>query len=909
MYLLKKFKLGVNLIGGYVIVLCLMIIISGVIFISLNRMIETSARVTQTYEVIRTVESLGAALFDMEIGQRGFMVAGSSKYLKTFKNGQKRFDSLINKGIGLTSDNPEQIRRWQAAAKMKEEWLTISANPEIAARRDVIKAEQVARYFERVSSRTVGKDMFDNIREALAVLDAQFSNGDEGVSLGKLINLDLLNMDAGQRGFLLTGKDLSLEPYLSGKRSLKANLNRLRILAAEEGINLTYVQTLEYLVEAWIEQAANIEIQARREMNKYVLSIDDIAQMMRAGDDRIIMIELRGTLSEIIKVEEGLIKIRTEENKDVSSFAIYFSLFGTLIAIIIGTFIAFAVTRRILLDEQKSLVLSRAVDSSAAAVLITSISGSAEYINFSFTDMTGYNKEDLLEKDFDLLKSNDANPFHHQQIQKALDDDGQWQGQLSNKRKDGSSFWSKVALSSVKNRGGQITHLVGILEDISKEVELTEKLTYQARHDALTGLVNRFEFERHVEVLLTGTWRTHTEYVICFLDLDEFKLINDNGGHAAGDELLREVGQFFASIVREEDVVARIGGDEFAILLAHCSIESAQGVATKILNGIREFVLHWDDKKFRIGVSIGLVAITSNKSPISELLKQADTACYLAKENGKNQIKVYQQNDPDAKRIEGEMRWVNRLSAALESNRFLLYVQPIVPLNGNDKSSYELLLRMISRTGDIIAPGEFLPAAERYHIIQSIDKWVINHAFNLLNINPGFVDVGTTISINLSGQSLADVGVLDFIINHLRRSKFKPECICFEITETAAISNIRGANNFISELRQFGCKFALDDFGSGFSSFGYLKKLDVDFLKIDGMFVKNIHKDPIDLAMVKSINEIGKVMGMKTIAEFVESDDIKNILREIGVDYAQGYGIARPAPFCELLGIWDKDEV
>lgn len=909
MYLLNRFKLGTKLIGGYVIVLCLMIIISGVIFISLNRMIESSKRVTHTYEVIRTAESVGAAMFDMETGQRGFMIAGNNEYLKPFINGQTQFDNLIRQGIELTSNNPEQTKRWQATAKLKKEWLDKAAIPEIEARRNVIKAEQVARYFERVSSRTVGKDIFDSIRGALSVLERQFSSSDEGIYLIALISLDLANMESGLRGFLLTGDEISLEPYTRGGLSLTANLNQLWALAVDKDVNLTDVQTLKYLIDAWVAQVANIEIGARREMKKYILNIDDIAQMMREDDGKKLIEKLRRKLSEIIKVEEGLIKIRAQEKKDISDFAIYFSIFGTLIAIVIGTTIAWAITRRILLDEQNSLVLSRAVDSSAAAVLIKSVTGHVEYINSSFTRITGFTKAELLGKEFDLLSLEKGKLSSYQTLQKTLDEDGQWQGQISTQRKDGSAFWNKVSLSSVKNRKNQVTHLVGIHEDISKEVELTKKLQYQASHDGLTGLFNRFEFERRIELLLKGTWRANAEYAICFLDLDEFKIINDNGGHAAGDELLCQLANFFTSIVREEDVVARIGGDEFAILIANSSIASAQDVAQKILNGIREFEFCWDVKKYRIGVSIGLVAINSNKIATSDLLRQADTACYLAKENGKNRIQVYSQNDPDAKRMQGEMRWIERISDALESNRFFLYAQPIVPLNCTGKSSYELLIRLRSRKGNIIAPGEFLPAAERYQMIKSVDKWVVKHSFDLLNDNPGFIDAGNTISINLSGQSLADDVVLRFIIKQLQKAKFKPECICFEITETAAISTLKRANDFISELRSFGCKFALDDFGSGFSSFGYLKKLQVDFLKIDGMFIKNIHRDPIDLAMVKSINEIGKVMGMETIAEFVESDDIKNILHGIGVDYAQGYGIGKPAPFCELLGIWDKDKV
>jgi diguanylate cyclase (GGDEF)-like protein len=417
----------------------------------------------------------------------------------------------------------------------------------------------------------------------------------------------------------------------------------------------------------------------------------------------------------------------------------------------------------------------------------------------------------------------------------------------------------------------------------------------------LTGLINRNEFERRLERVLSSSQDATAEHALCYMDLDQFKVINDTCGHIAGDELLRTLGGVLKKRIRKRDSLARLGGDEFAVLMEHCSLPQAQKVAKDLIKDVGDFRFIWEGKNFSIGISIGLVPIIQADN-VTELLKRADIACYAAKDAGRNRVHVYLPEDEAMSQRHGEMQWVSQINHALEENRFQLYAQSIEPLAENTVSSIhvEFLLRM-NLDGKIISPGRFLPAAERYYMASKIDRWVIDSVFNMLVNNPGFLSrlyVGT---VNISGQSIAEPDFLDYVVRRLKAFAIPGNKICFEITETAAISNLANASRFIHRVKKFGCKFALDDFGSGLSSFGYLKTLPVDYLKIDGLFVKDIVDDKIDFAMVKSIHEIAHVMGKATIAEFVESEAIKNKLREIGVDYVQGFAISRPRSVEELL--------
>ena len=522
-------------------------------------------------------------------------------------------------------------------------------------------------------------------------------------------------------------------------------------------------------------------------------------------------------------------------------------------------------------------------------------------INQFGIDQLGYSKDQLVGKPMvNIIYEEDRSSAQEclKQCFAELDKVHNWE--LRKIRQDGSDMWMRETVRVVNDIDGKPTALI-VSEDITETRQLSEQLSFQASHDDLTGLVNRREFERRAERLLVTVKQDKSEHALCFMDLDQFKVVNDTCGHIAGDELLRQLSTVLQNEVRHRDTLARLGGDEFGILMEHCSLDGAQRVATSLLMAIQDYQFSWEGHSFRVGVSMGLVPLTASTPNLTELLKNADIACYMAKDKGRNRVHVYHGEDSEIAQRHGEMQWVTRISQALEEDRFCLYAQIIVPLDGSPHKHYELLIRMIDEKGEIIPPGAFLPATERYNLISKIDRWVIEHAFRLLVAHPRFLDQIDCIAINLSGQSLADEEFKEYVMKQLQDTGMEGEKICFEITETAAISNLNMATKFISALKGLGCRFSLDDFGSGLSSFGYLKNLQVDYLKIDGMFVKDIVEDPIDHAMVKSINEIGQVMGMKTIAEFVENDEIKGMLREIGVNYAQGYGIGKPQPLDELL--------
>jgi len=452
---------------------------------------------------------------------------------------------------------------------------------------------------------------------------------------------------------------------------------------------------------------------------------------------------------------------------------------------------------------------------------------------------------------------------------------------------------------SIADEHGGFRYAVVQLKDITEEHNLSTKLIHEAAHDSLTGLVNRGEFENRLVKSLEIIKLEKTQNALIYLDLDQFKVTNDTCGHAAGDELLRQLSVVISSNLRKDDFIARLGGDEFGVFMEDCDVNQAKLVIKKIHERVSNFRFVWEDKSFNVTISSGLVAITAETPDIIEVLKQADAACYAAKDAGRNRLHVFHPQDEELTRRSGEMKWVARINRALEEDRFQLYCQPIVAVGTENKERfyYEILLRLQEENGDLVPPGAFLPAAETYGLSTRLDMRVIKKTLNWLQLHPEHVAKLDLCCINLSGHFLGDQEVLSFIEKQFEINEIPANKICFEITETAAISNLGNATHFIQSLKSHGCLFALDDFGSGLSSFAYLKSLEVDILKIDGTFVRAIVTDPVDLAMVRSINEIGKVLGKRTTAEFVENDEI---LREIGVDRAQSYGISRPIPLDDL---------
>ena len=462
-------------------------------------------------------------------------------------------------------------------------------------------------------------------------------------------------------------------------------------------------------------------------------------------------------------------------------------------------------------------------------------------------------------------------------------------------RRDGNELYIESTASPIRDGSGTVTGGVLVFHDVSESRELNRRLSYHASHDVLTGLVNRREFETRLERALKSAKARETSYALCYIDLDQFKIVNDTCGHSAGDALLGQVGALLKSKVRWRDTLARLGGDEFGVLLESCSLEEALRTAETLRESIRNFRYTWEDRTFRLGASIGVVPITAENEDVASVLSAADSACGAAKESGRNRVHCFEENDIDLMRRRREMQWAARINNALEESRFELFRMTIQPLQTEDAGEhFELLLRMRDESGKIVAPDQFIAAAERYGITPSIDRWVIDSAFRWLVSEADERRRLTMCSINLSGQSLGDDKFLPFVIEQFHRSGIDGSKICFEITETAAIANFSQASRFIQALKELGCKFALDDFGTGLSSFGYLKHFPVDFLKIDGSFVKGLLHDPIDREMVRSINEIGHLTGKKTIAEWAENAEIVEVLRGLGVDYAQGYGISQP---------------
>ncbi len=555
-----------------------------------------------------------------------------------------------------------------------------------------------------------------------------------------------------------------------------------------------------------------------------------------------------------------------------------------------------------LLQQEQISTLSQAIEYSPNVVVITDKKARIEYVNPRFTRVTGYSFAEVVGKSPSILQSCETEETVYRNMWSCLSAGKEWRGELRNRRKNGEVYWANEVIAPILDAQGQTTHYVAIQEDITEAHRISEEITYQASHDKLTGLINRHEFERRLKLVTQSAHAERSEHALCFLDLDQFKVVNDTSGHIAGDELLQEISSVIGSQIRQRDTLARIGGDEFAILMEHCNLVQAEHVAEKIRHEVESFRFRWEDNVYTIGISIGITAIDERLNNSTDALKKADLACYAAKDGGRNRVHVYQPDDSEMANREGEMVWVNEVRRALDEDRFCLFVQPIISLaDAHAATSYEILLRLETTDGKLHTPGCFLPAAERYNLSEQIDEWVIKHVLQWVSRHPEKMPGIGYFAINLSGQSLGNQALLEFIIANMLEYQIHPSKIRFEVTETAAISNVQNAHNFLATLKEHGCLLALDDFGSGLSSFAYLKNLPVDKLKIDGMFVKDIVVDPIDEAMVRSINDIGHVMGMETIAEFVENDDILQRLKEIGIDYAQGYGIGKPQPIDTLL--------
>lgn len=563
------------------------------------------------------------------------------------------------------------------------------------------------------------------------------------------------------------------------------------------------------------------------------------------------------------------------------------------------------------ITERKEIEQATAREREMAAVTLRAIgegvitvdpAGRTEYLNHTAEQLTGWHNDAARGVDIavtlNLIDENGAPITEHvalqclrlrQTVAPASDN------QLVTR--EGRHIAVEESASPIWSDDGVLLGVVVVFRDVSHERKLTRQLSWNASHDALTGLINRREFEVQIATALHSAKEDGHVHALLYMDLDQFKIVNDTCGHSAGDLLLQLLSKMLQTQMRDSDILARLGGDELGVLLPRCPTDQARLIAEDLRQSIRNFRFVWHERTFELGVSIGMVEITRHSKSMTELLMAADQACYLAKERGRNRVHVYRESDQRLARRLGEMQWVSRLNEAFEHHYFRLYTQPIVGLGKPDHDHLEVLIRIQPEKGDLILPGAFIPAAERYDLMTAIDRWVIRtvcrHAGSANTVDPA---TPVDYSINLSGTSLGDEGLHDYIVAQFAEFGVAPQQICFEITETAVIANLLKAQDFMARLKALGCRFSLDDFGSGLSSFAYLKALPVDFLKIDGVFIRGIATNSVNRAMVKAINEVGHVMGLRTVAEYVEDATTLAVVRQLGLDYAQGYAVGMLRP-------------
>jgi diguanylate cyclase (GGDEF)-like protein/PAS domain S-box-containing protein len=555
------------------------------------------------------------------------------------------------------------------------------------------------------------------------------------------------------------------------------------------------------------------------------------------------------------------------------------------------------------LSEASSDSQALALDSLAEAIITTDRDGRITYMNPAAEQLTGTAPDaaagKLLEEIVSLVDESDrrllSDPVHQALTSGAPVNLSRRALLLS--RGNGSERSIELSASPIRNSARDLTGAVVMLHDVTEMRGLTRQMSYQATHDALTGLVNRREFERRLEEAIESGHRGDGQHVLAYLDLDRFKLVNDTSGHLAGDSMLREVAKLLRDAVRDSDTVGRIGGDEFGILLVGCPLDKARQIADDVTRAVGDHRFVWRDKIYNVGASIGLVEISRESGTLEELLAAADTACYVAKKQGSGRVVVYSARDEALARHTGEIQWLQRLQSALKENRFHLYHQVIVPAHEEEAGpAMEVLVRLQDESGHDLLPAEFMRAAERYRLMGLVDRWVVQTTLAALGRGAIAVEPRHSVAINISGQTLGDAQFLEFVVECLDSTGVTPGQVCFEIAESAVIANLDHARRFVGVLHGMGCQFALDDFGSGVGSFSNLKTLPLDYLKIDGSFIRNLARDSVNQAMVTAMIKLARTLNFKVIAEHVEDSAAEEAARRMGVDYLQGYAIGRPQP-------------
>ncbi len=654
---------------------------------------------------------------------------------------------------------------------------------------------------------------------------------------------------------------------------------------------------------------------------------EQVVDFVAAGD---IPSAHRTLLQNVIPLQDRIFKQysqlldlqRTQANNAIREaeteyrFASMFMWVSGVSAMVLALGIMALVIRRTRLIEaalfQEKELAQVTLHSIGDAVITTNAEGGVDYLNTAAERLTGWSQAEArgrpLREVFRVLDEATREPLQH--LAGHALPDGEVVGLKSQSmlvRRDGQEFTIEDVLSPISNRKGEVIGAVVVFHDVSQARHMANQLSWQAIHDALTGLINRREFERLLQELIESCRQDGKHHAVLYMDLDQFKVVNDTCGHMAGDELLRQLVTVLVARGRDADTVARLGGDEFGMLLVGCPLDPALRLANEIREAVQDFRFMWQDKSFEIGISIGLVALSAESGDLATVMSNADAACYAAKDRGRNRVHVYLEGDSELARRHGEMQWMTRISKAFEQERFRLYYQKIaaVPASGENLQHFEVLLRMVGEEGEVIPPGAFIPAAERYGLMPTLDRWVIRTLFNGYGhdwrelwdqCRKRGEPFPVLCAVNLSATSLNDDLFLAFLKEQIERFRVPPQALCFEITETSAIANLNKASQFMHEISRLGCRFALDDFGSGMSSFAYLKDLPVHYLKIDGAFVRGMEENVVNHAMVEAIARIAHVMGLETVAEFVETPDLLAKLAALGVDYAQGYAIHKPEP-------------
>ena len=526
-------------------------------------------------------------------------------------------------------------------------------------------------------------------------------------------------------------------------------------------------------------------------------------------------------------------------------------------------------------------------------------------VNNAFCDLLRYSRNDLVGSHLSEFLHPEQDPASLHRLLAGVDAPNTHEYQFTTR--SGAPVWCKLSPSRVDPTGNGRNHLILGVEDVTEARELMHKLHYQARHDALTGTINRHEFEERLAQALRDARDNGVQHALCFIDLDQFKVVNDTCGHLSGDEVLQDVTRLLQRELRRTDILARLGGDEFGVILRDCDQTAAIEVAEKLREVIGDYVFTSDEVMLRLGASIGCVPIDGAAVDGEDLLRAADTACYLAKDYGRNRVVPYSPEDHGLQLRHSEMASLTRIRAALSAERFVLYAQGMRSVGDVEPARFEILLRMLDPAGNEVAPDRFLPAAERYQIAPEIDRWVVEETLRTLARHPQQLESLGACHINLSGQSIGREDFLGFLEETLDRSPVDPRKLCFEITETAAITNPADAGHFFRRLHQRGCGFALDDFGTGLSSFGYLTNMPVDMIKVDGTFVRDALENKTHQAIVKAIGEISAIMGKGAVAEYVETDAAATRMAELGIGWLQGYAIHRPCPLEEFLRALDQE--